>query len=484
MSLSPTGSQAIITNEKAARRSSSSLLKGATTDSIVNDAYVRIHRPLSRPAIDMNDIVIVSLTSVKLNRLYSTSVVRVPGRRSGVIVTSINGQEQTIGWRKFIKQDSEVFRHPQILYFGRLGKNNPLPTKVIVMETDSEIAQKALEASKTMFQGLGAVGSIVPGVGSQISRGFDVATALAENLAGLVLDDLELRFDGALGEFDSSGILVHEGDHHVSRFSTMVQSPKAVTPKLQKSMSSEDLASKDLFSPDADFDIQVTLKLERLPRSSRPPFTVAIVLSAIQLNLPGLRKPLANKQNQILSFDVTFGAGKLSSTYDFEAPLLNGKARAGDVFGIDNKVLYLGPWGEGLPFNASATVLKRKHLLYMDGLLQKASAFGTGFVAPEHAEDVGTYVSKGVQGVRSVVGQYLRGAKPIDLQSGVMLLDHESDDKFTLRSNTSVASRSVDFDTPFSMVLSNANAHTQVDQKAGNNLLEVIVHLEVRRLLN
>ena len=137
---------------------------------------------------------------------------------------------------------------------------------------------------------------------------------------------------------------------------------------------------------------------------------VVVLLDSMELELHRLRRELV--------FEASLGSGRNRMRTAFEAPLKNGQVVLDSLFGIQNQLLYRGPWKWGIPFHFNLTTLTQRDAKALREVVAEAGNLTREVVGSSQARTRVSAVTKAVQSLRSMVIEFLPEKKSIGLLEG------------------------------------------------------------------
>jgi len=331
------------------------------------------------PTIEVGELdsayAVVGLESVRLTNLISRDT-----KREGTIAFSINGQETLLSWaasRSGELKNRHKFRN-QILFLG--AHEELLDISVGVVESAEDVVRRLSRVRSGL--GLAAsVASLVPGPGSLAAGGLGLASAVVGAFQKRESDDVELLFRGSIGDLGAPGpqLPLRRGGYGIRRNS------------------------------EHGNDILLVFKVmpyQPLERSQ----DVVVLLDSMELELHRLRRELV--------FEASLGSGRNRMRTAFEAPLKNGQVVLDSLFGIQNQLLYRGPWKWGIPFHFNLTTLTQRDAKALREVVAEAGNLTREVVGSSQARTRVSAVTKAVQSLRSMVIEFLPEKKSIGLLEG------------------------------------------------------------------
>jgi hypothetical protein len=329
--------------------------------------HVRMLAPAGDPL--GSDVVAVSLEKLDVRRL----VTREPGA-GGLLLFDLNGQKTTLSWQRTKTGAAAAGGVPQLLYVGR--PKGILDLSIEMIESDAKLRGR-LDDLRGLLESLAGLAATAPS-GAVPGAGLGLAGALVGLVRASVDDDVELRFLGSLELESGSGgapagaLPLRRGSYRLER-----QGPGEAASDIEMRLRVEPLAS-----PEID-----------------PAQPVTLVLDAVDLELRRI------DDDDVLSFDIAISGGRQGRSrrptrreLHFEQELENAGVWIERTVGIQGKVLYRGPWGEGLAFSVTVAALSRSAQRKLGPVIERAAALASALV-PEEKEEIEA-LSKVVEGVR------------------------------------------------------------------------------------
>lgn len=321
--------------------------------------------------------IVVALESVRLTNLISRD-----NQRDGTIAFNVNGQETVLSWAA---DESGRLENPdkfpgQILFLGE--HEGLLDLSVSVSESSQDVLRRISRLRASL--GLAAsVAGLIPGPGALAAQGFGLASALAGALSKQDEDDVELLFEGSIGELGASGNLLplRRSGYGIRRNSERGNDILLV------------------------FRVMPFHPLER-------DLEVVVLLESVDLELRSLRRQLV--------FEASLGSGRRSANTSFTLPLKNGLARLDQILGIQNKVLYRGPWKWGVPFHFNLSTLTQKDATALKEVVNEAGGFIQATLERSTSRKLASGITKAVQSARSMILEFLPTKQSIGILSGLI----------------------------------------------------------------
>lgn len=281
--------------------------------------------------VEEGDEILVFADRIKISGLFTDSERLERRDQEGVVSFGVNGQASTVSWkrplvRRFPKQwgpldDSQV----RLLYVG--DPEGLLDFDVALLESD-EPEREFFQRIADLLESAAAFIGLAPGAGTAASAALGLGAAIAKLIKAKIDDDAEMRFLGTLGGED---LLLKYGEYQLQRHAFSGISPE-ITIKLRiEKFEKELLPEKATILLDGiDFQTRGSDSIGNLQLEDRVVSDITITQTAVGDGTTSEGTPRANT----LQIDRPF-FGENRATW------LN-------TLGINDKLLYDGPWGINL----------------------------------------------------------------------------------------------------------------------------------------
>lgn len=314
------------------------------------------------------DIVVIALEKITVNELFGDSEIE---RHQDIIATlNVNGQENSVAFKRSRRVGgfpSVTVAEKRILYSGQPFGLVDLDFGVIESEErQRELLQKIEELLKTASTFAG----YVPAYGTAIGAGLSLGAAVAALIRSALRDDKELRYLGCIGGPD---LELKYGNYALRRTAL------GATP-----------------------DVEVKFTVSKLDRDETAieDKNVTILLESMALDESGASELLGAGERIMLDAMITGTPEAVGddqpepriSGANFEQEYIDSERSIGfqNVFKINEKLLYDGPWGKNIGYSITFSAFPFR--MFGDeeilGVLNQAGALISSVVDEQKAENV------------------------------------------------------------------------------------------------
>ena len=162
-------------------------------------------------------------------------------------------------------------------------------------------------------------------------------------------------------------------------------------------------------------DLEVSFSVHKFkPLAESDKREVVILLESIAMKLP------RHVDEWTLVLDWSMGSGKESSKFAFSQKISNRKAWIDDVIGIHGKKLHTGKWNVGVPFHFSLSLVEKKELEALEGLIEDMGTQAKRFTEKDPVEEHIDNATIAAQSVRSLVTEFLADKISVGVKSGLI----------------------------------------------------------------
>ena len=386
-------------------------IRAKLDNSVIDVIQFSPDNPPKTNDIGNDKLVAVMLKQLIVRNLYAEDGSKTLENREGTLTCTIKSphktdkgvketvQETTLSWAtggdKKLKNLEKFGR--QLLFFGK--HSGHLDLEVNLIETDQDTVE-ALKKAKDSLGIVSKVAGFLPGPAGLISAGVGLVGGILDFIRSRKDDDQELLFLGSLGnlsQINNQGSLslpLNQGRYIILR--------KGVG------------ASPDL---EVHFSVVPISKPDEAAQRALADQKILIVLDHIELDLS------SGFEGFTFLIESAFGGEKDGSKFSFKSRLKNKEAFIQQIVGLQNKILYAGPWNIGIPYDLSvALVNDRSELEALEGLIDSASGFVKEFTDDEKDKHVDN-ITKAVQSFRSHAIEMLPKKVSVGKQSGLITAD-------------------------------------------------------------
>ncbi len=259
-------------------------------------------------------------------------------KREGLLDLCVGGQATTLRWHtdKEGALPEKVVRKlvGRPLFIGPV--DGVLSFSAQVIESDKK-TRAALGKAADVLGAAASVAALIPVAGAVAAAGTGLARAVMSSIRGMVDDDSELIFEGAA--FDDppgeGSTPLRQGTYRLVR----------------RRGDSEDIALELVlhgFTP--------PLQAEGAKRRA------TVVVRSIDLEPPLAKHPPAESRRlrgRSVLIEAVTGGHKSAQTASLHLPARNGAAFFDEFVGVNHRILYRGPFAEGMPLSITSALLAR-----------------------------------------------------------------------------------------------------------------------------